>query len=106
MLHGGEPISSGTRYILAVFAYLAGHPGPLPATANADTSHVVDCALINGEPLHTFLSSENNRKRQLDQTGELPAKQIAKPTVASSFHNVAAPETQGVEKVHTFNFMF
>jgi hypothetical protein len=26
MLHGGEPVTRGRRYILAVFAYLAGEP--------------------------------------------------------------------------------
>jgi hypothetical protein len=33
MLHGGEPISRGTRYILAVFAYLHGTARPAPAAS-------------------------------------------------------------------------
>lgn len=36
ILHGGEPIVRGTRYILAVFAYIAGTPPAAPpAVANS-----------------------------------------------------------------------
>jgi hypothetical protein len=38
MLHGGEPISRGTRYILAVFAYLHG-TAKAPTAAAAVSDH-------------------------------------------------------------------
>lgn len=108
VLHGGEPVSSGTRYILAVFAYLAGPPAvSLFPDASATTLAVTDTTLPNGELLHNCAPNENNRKRPLDQADEQPmAKQVVKQTVARSFHTAAASDTEGVEKVHTFNFMF
>jgi hypothetical protein len=38
MLHGGEPICRGTRYILAVFAYLHGTATPAASTPHATLS--------------------------------------------------------------------
>ena len=38
MLHGGEPITRGTRYILAVFAYLADPDAPTTASTTPSSS--------------------------------------------------------------------
>lgn len=38
ILHGGEPIVRGTRYILAVFAYIAGTPAAPRQPAAASSS--------------------------------------------------------------------
>lgn len=39
ILHGGEPIVRGTRYILAVFAYIAGTPAALRQPAATSSSN-------------------------------------------------------------------
>lgn len=99
VLHGGEPISGGTRYIIAVFAYLAGPP--LAPSAAPSTGHPATATAAFDEGT---CSESASKKRPLayDHQSMWPAKA---PTVASSFMNSGSKEEASGEKFHTFNFM-
>lgn len=108
MLHGGEPISRGTRYILAVFAYLAGPSPPEPGLAEGTCSANVlsdRYTAQQSEPAAEDACVSGIKKRTLESGEQSPcsAKKVA--TIANSFNVDANTEISNEKKIHSFNFM-
>lgn len=86
MLHGGEPISRGTRYILAVFAYLHGTARP----ASAAPALLGDAAQRDGMAEE---AKPAKRARQEGCTGfadvvwKVPAQLTEKTSTAEEVHS-------------------
>ena len=91
-MHGGEPIVSGTRFILAVFAYIAG----------ADVGRAA-CAAAAAHSMatpsdHDYQHAEPSESSKRQRTDEIPS--------LSKVNWTTAKDDQGSSEQSIFKFSF
>ena len=104
ILHGGEPIVRGTRYILAVFAYIAGSPASGNSATSLQFSSSAACSSKTAKmPLDREdggICEEVNKKQRVETAGFKDVCWKSQPS-SSAPGDEAEPASS-----HLFSFSF
>ena len=104
ILHGGEPIVRGTRYILAVFAYIAGSPASGNSASSLQSSSSAACSAKSGKMSLDRADGETceevNKKQRVETAGLKDVCWKSQPS-SSAPGDEAEPASS-----HLFSFSF